>query len=98
MASHFDLAPRLAALQAQGLEVASDYHGSPAKWLQEALQDVDARVINVKGIKADDVPVMVRLSFLERLLATVEASLVEANAETPWKPNFRGNPMEVESP
>ena len=68
MASQFDLAPRLAALQAQGLTVASDYHGNPAKWLQTALQDVDVRVVNCKGTKVDDVPVLVRLSKLESLV------------------------------
>lgn len=69
MASHFDLAPRLAALQAKGLRVQSDYHGTPAKWLQAALHDTDLRVINVKGIKADDTICMIRLSQLEALVA-----------------------------
>lgn len=75
MASSFDLAPRLAALQAMGLDVASDYNGQPARWLQTALDDCDLRVINVKGIRADNTICMIRLSFLEKLLATVEASL-----------------------
>lgn len=84
MASQFDLAPRLAALQAQGLTVTSNYMGSPARWLQRALDDVDLRVINVKGIGADDVPVMVRLAFLERILATVEEGLTQVGtAEIP---------------
>ena len=68
MASQFDLAPRLAALQASGLSVASDYRGTPARWLVHALDDCDCRVINVKGSKADDTPVMVRLSKLEELV------------------------------
>lgn len=68
MASHFDLAPRLAALQAQGLTVESDYHGSPARWLQQALTDCDVRCLNTKGTKTDDVIVMVRLSKLEELV------------------------------
>ncbi len=46
MASQFDLAPRLAALQAQGLKIESEYKGSPAKWLTTALNDVDLRVVN----------------------------------------------------
>lgn len=75
MASSFDLAPRLAALQAMGLEVISDYNGSPARWLQTALDGTDVRVINVKGIKADNTICMVRLSFLENLLESVDASL-----------------------
>lgn len=69
MASSFDLAPRLAALQEMGLAVESDYNGSPARWLQTALKDTDVRVINVKGIKADDTICMVRLSKLEELVA-----------------------------
>ena len=73
MASSFDLAPRLAALQSSGLNVASDYQGTPAKWLQHALDSCDVRVINVKGSKADDVPVMVRLSTLEELVGVVTA-------------------------
>ena len=68
MASQFDLAPRLAALQAQGLAVESDYKGSPVQWLTAALNGVDLRVINVKGIRADDTVVMVRLSRLEELM------------------------------
>lgn len=75
MASQFDLAPRLAALQATGLEVQSDYNGNPARWLAHALDDTDCRVINVKGIKADDTLCIVRLAFLENLLATVEERL-----------------------
>lgn len=69
MASRFDLAPRLAQLQERGLVVASDYKGSPAQWLLSALDGVDVRVINVKGIGIDDTPVMVRLSKLEELFA-----------------------------
>jgi hypothetical protein len=68
MASQFDLAPRLAALQAQGLKIESEYKGSPAKWLTTALNGVDMRVVNCKGTKADNVLVMVRLSELEKLL------------------------------
>lgn len=68
MASQFDLAPRLAALQASGLAVTSDYQGNPAKWLQQALDGCDCLVVNIKGTKADDVPVMVRLSKLEELI------------------------------
>jgi hypothetical protein len=41
MASQFDLASRLAALQAAGLKVSSEYRGTPAIWLTAALQDVD---------------------------------------------------------
>jgi hypothetical protein len=68
MASQFDLAPRLAALQAQGLKIESEYKGSPAKWLTTALNGCDARIINAKGTKADNVVVMLRLSELEKLL------------------------------
>ena len=73
MASQFDLAPRLAALQASGLSVASDYRGTPARWLVHALDDCDCRVINVKGSKADDTVCMVRLSKLEELVGVVTA-------------------------
>jgi len=72
MASQFDLAPRLAALQAQGLKIESEYKGSPAKWLTTALKDCDARIINAKGTKADNVVVMLRLSTLEALTATAK--------------------------
>lgn len=74
MASSFDLAPRLAALQASGLTVVTDYKGSPSAWLQTALDGVDLRVINVKGIAANDTLVMVRLSKLEELIAAYSAS------------------------
>ncbi len=50
MASQFDLAPRLAALQASGMEVTSEYRGTPAAWLTTALADVAIYVINVKGM------------------------------------------------
>lgn len=78
MASSFDLAPRLAALQAAGMTVASDYQGNPAKWLTAALDGVDCRVINVKGIKADDTVVMIRLAKLEELLALAAAASARA--------------------
>lgn len=72
MASFFDLAPRLAALQSAGLLVASDYKGAPAQWLLSALDGVDVRAINCKGIKPDDVPVMIRLSALEAMLCELD--------------------------
>jgi hypothetical protein len=68
MASRFDLAPRIEALQAAGLNVGSDYKGDPPKWLVSALDDVDLRVVNVKGIKADDTVVMVKLATLEQFV------------------------------
>ena len=68
MASRFDLAPRIAALQATGLTVATDYQGKPPKWLMGALADVDLRVLNCKGTKADDTVVMVKLATLEQLV------------------------------
>jgi hypothetical protein len=68
MASQFDLAPRLAALQAAGLKVASEYRGTPAIWLTSALDGVDLCVVNVRGIKLDDTIVMVRLATLEKLV------------------------------
>lgn len=68
MASQFDLAPRLAALQASGLKVSSQYRGVPSIWLSSALDDVDLAVVNVKGTKTDDVIVMVRLSKIEELV------------------------------
>ncbi len=68
MASQFDLAPRLAALQAAGLTVKSEYRGNPAQWLSGALAGVDVFALNVKGSKPDDVLCMVRLSTLEALL------------------------------
>lgn len=75
MASSFDLAPRLAALQAAGLTVASDYKGAPAQWLATALDGTDARVKNCKGIGADDTVVMIRLSKLEELIAAGRESV-----------------------
>lgn len=69
MASHFDLAPRLAALQAAGLKVSSEYRGTPAIWLTAALKDVDLCAVNVRGVKLDDTIVMVKLSKLEELVA-----------------------------
>jgi hypothetical protein len=68
LASQFDLAPRLAALQAAGLKVASEYRGTPAIWLTTALEDVDVCAINVRGVKLNDTIVMVRLSKLEELV------------------------------
>lgn len=73
MASHFDLATRLAALQDSGLRVASQYRGTPAIWLTSVLDDADVAVINVKGVKTDDTIVMLRLSKLEALLELVRA-------------------------
>ena len=85
MASRFDLAPRLAQLQERGLVVASDYKGSPSAWLLSALEGCDVRVINVKGIKLDDTPVLVRLSKLEELIAAACAEPHEGayTVETP---------------
>lgn len=68
MASQFDLAPRLAALQAKGLKVSSQYRGVPSIWLSSALDDVDVACINVKGTKVEDTIVMLRLSKLEELV------------------------------
>jgi hypothetical protein len=72
MASQFDLAPRIEALQAAGLNVGSDYKGDPPKWLVGALADVDLRVLNCKGIEADNTVVMMKLSEVEKLLAAVK--------------------------
>lgn len=73
MASQFDLAPRLAALQRRGLIVSSTYHGHPAQWLRSSLEGVDVAVVNVKGTKHDDTVCMVRLATLEALLAAAAA-------------------------
>jgi hypothetical protein len=72
MASQFDLAPRLAELQAAGLTVKSEYRGNPAQWLSGALDGVDLYVLNIKGSKPNDVLCMVRLSTLEKLLTKGE--------------------------
>ena len=69
MASSFDLAPRLSALQAAGLRVSSQYRGVPSIWLTSALDDVDVACINIKGVRVDDSIVMVKLSTLEALVA-----------------------------
>ena len=69
MASQFDLAPRIAALQASGLVVTSEYRGNPPAWLTSALDGVDLHVLNCKGVKVDDTIVMVRLAKLEQLIA-----------------------------
>jgi len=68
MASRFDLAPRLAAIQAQGLIVETAYQGTPARWLVDSLRGRDAFVVNAKGINADNTVVLIRLSRLEKLL------------------------------
>ncbi len=68
MASSFDLAPRLAELQAAGLTVKSEYRGNPAQWLSGALAGVDIYVLNIKSSKPDDVLCMVRLSTLEEFV------------------------------
>jgi hypothetical protein len=84
MASQHDLQPRIDALQRTGLIIPSDYQGHPSQWLVVALEDVDARAINIKGCTVDDVPVLIRLSFLENLLAAVEQRLDHPmQAETP---------------
>jgi hypothetical protein len=69
MASQFDLAPRLSALQGAGLNIASHYQSSPAQWLAHALDGVDVAVINCKGTPADRTPVLITLSKLEELVA-----------------------------
>jgi hypothetical protein len=40
------------------------------QWLTSALDDAYLRVINVKGISADDIIVMVKLSQFEKLIAS----------------------------
>jgi hypothetical protein len=74
MASQFDLAPRLAALEAAGMAVTSEYRGAPPQWLTTALDGVDLRVVNCKGVKPDDVVVMVKLSKLEELVAAANTN------------------------
>lgn len=71
MTSRFDLEPRLEALRQMGLEVGSIYQGDPAHWLESALAERDAYAVNLKGVSTDDCPVLIRLSFLEKLLTTV---------------------------
>ena len=73
MASQFDLAARIEALQASGLTVESEYKGNPPAWLTSALSNADLRVINCKGIGADNTIVMVRLGKLEQLIAAATA-------------------------
>jgi hypothetical protein len=68
MASQFDLAPRIEALQAAGLVIATDYQGRPAKWLTSALTDVDFCVLNCKGVGTNDTVVLVKLATLEQLV------------------------------
>jgi hypothetical protein len=70
VASHFDLQPRLAALEEAGLKVASEYRGVPSIWLTAALDDVDVCAVNVKGVKLNDTIMMLRLSKLEELVAS----------------------------
>lgn len=69
MAAFHDLAPRLSHLREQGLTIASDYKSTPSQWLKMALDGVDLRVINAKGVKVNDTPVLIRLSKLEELIA-----------------------------
>ena len=69
MASQFDLAPRLAAIQDAGLTVAVAYQSSPSRWLLEALAGVDVRVVNGKSMRPDDVICLIKLSVLEEILA-----------------------------
>lgn len=75
MAAQFDLEPRLAALEAMGLQVEQSYQVGHSAWLAEALDNCDVRAIASDDEDADNALVVVRLSFLENLLAAVEASL-----------------------
>jgi hypothetical protein len=80
VASKFDLEKRIEALQAAGLAVESEYRGTPPQWLTSALFKLDLRVINCKGIGADDTIVMVRLGKLEQLIATATEPIEKVKA------------------
>jgi GNAT superfamily N-acetyltransferase len=73
MAAWFDLIPRVEALEAQGLTVATEYHGQGLpKWLLPALGDCDIFLLNAKGVPTDSTLCIVRLSELEKLISTAK--------------------------
>ena len=80
MANVRDLQPRAAALGAGMV-----YQGTPAAWLLRAARAATGApiVINVKGIDADNTPVLLTLADLERLqrAAADHAGLSEARSK-----------------
>jgi hypothetical protein len=67
MASYFDLRKRLAELPAD-LDVASLYRSAAPAWLLTAVRPEGPTVVNVKGLKQDDVLVVMRLADFEALV------------------------------
>jgi hypothetical protein len=60
---------RVEALEAQGLTVATEYHGQGLpKWLLPALSDCNVFMLNAKNVPTDSTLCIIRLSELERLL------------------------------
>jgi hypothetical protein len=75
MASWRDLEPRAKVLQRRGLIVQSAYRGMGLpKYLQPALEGCDVYIVNAKGLSAEDTLCVVRLEWLEKMLAKVDAA------------------------
>lgn len=72
MAAFADLTPRIEALERVGFIVHAGYRNEIPAWLQGAmpLNPDELRVLNVKGVKADDVVCMLTFSALEKLVAS----------------------------
>jgi GNAT superfamily N-acetyltransferase len=83
MAAWFDLIQRVEALEAQGLTVATEYHGQGLpKWLLPALTDCDVFMLNAKNVPTDSTLCILRLSELEKLMAKAKGELVCRNTAT----------------
>jgi hypothetical protein len=84
MASWRDLEPRVKVLQRRGLVVKSAYRGMGLpKYLQPALESCDVYMVSAKGVSAGDTLCVVRLEWLEKLLAAVPATDDPMKAESP---------------
>jgi hypothetical protein len=75
MASWRDLEPRVKVLQRRGLIVKSVWRGTGLpKYLQLALEDCDVYIVSAKGLTANDTLCVVRLEWLEQMLAEKETA------------------------
>lgn len=72
MAAFADLTPRIEALERVGFIVHAGYRNEIPAWLQGAmpLNRDELRVLNVKGVRPNDVVCMMTLEALERLVAS----------------------------
>jgi hypothetical protein len=84
MASWRDLEPRVKVLQRRGLVVKSAYRGMGLpKYLQPALEGCDVYMVSAKGVSPGDTLCVVRLEWLEQLLAALPATDDPMKAESP---------------